>query len=290
MNTNFHHIYSKGEVTIFRKPDDYIFFINHLAITKYTYNIRILAFSIMSTHIHIIVETWNETSLQEFIDNLRKSYFIHFNRDYNLSIPQNFMEINYSDNREDFPGKKTCMVYVNTNPTHHQITNSPLAYDFSSARYTFWDCLHSEREKETYISAHITPDRLGARDRRRILGKSVCDPTALIDPKTGAISPLSIIDREKATEYWSRNVRNFILDMHLGAKDSEGKHLREDALVIQSEKSSDIEVCKIIDEYALQCGVKNFKELSAASLSTLIQYLKTILISEPQIKRCLWLD
>lgn len=290
MNTNFHHIYSKGEVTIFRKPEDYIFFQNHLAFAKYLFNIRILAYSIMSTHVHIIVETWDKTALNDFILHLRKSYLMHFSLEYDFPLPQKFLNFNYSDDHEDFPSKKIRMVYVLTNPVHHQITNSPLTYDFSSARYTFWDVINGNAEKQLYISSHLTLNQLSARDKRRIISRNVCDPTALIDPKTGAVSPLSIIDCEKASEYWSRNVRNFILDMHLGAKDSEGKHLREDALVIQSEKSSDIEVCKIIDEYALQCGVKNFKELSATSLSTLIQYLKTILISEPQIKRCLWLD
>lgn len=289
MNTDFHHVYSKGEMVIFRDADDYYHFQNRLAIEKYGKNLKILAYSIMSTHVHLIVETWDEDALREFIAGIKRAYAVHFKHKYGISLPPKFLQIEYSDDENTFESKKNRLVYVLKNPVHHQICGSALSYEFSSARFTFMDELFGENLCKTYRRGLRKVSELKAREARQILARNIIETEKiLVEPETGAISPLSIIDISKARAYWGKYLRNYILDLHLRAKDSAGEYISEDALCVQSEKISDTEVCKIIDEFARENGAKSFVDIKDDKQNLLVGMLRSMLVPKSQIERCLW--
>lgn len=290
MNTDFHHVYSKGEMVIFRDADDYYHFQNRLAIEKYGKNLKILAYSIMATHVHLIVETWDEDALREFIVGVKRAYAVHFKHKYGISLPPKFFQIEYSDDENTFESKKNRLVYVLRNPVHHQICGSALSYEFSSARFTFMEELFGESVCRLYESGLKKIAEIKGRDLRRIIGfNKINEDKTLVDYTAGAISPLSIIDIPKARAYWGKYLRNYILDLHLRAKDSAGEYIGEDALCVQSEKLSDIEVCKIIDEFARENGADSFAAIEGAKQNMLVGMLRSMLVPKSQIERCLWI-
>lgn len=291
MTTDFHHVYSKGEMVIFRDADDYIYFQNRLAIDKFGKNLKILAYSIMSTHVHMIVETWDEDTLKGFISGVKRAYSVHFKRKYGISLPREFFCIEYSDDSDMYENKKARMVYVLKNPVHHQVCGSPLSYEFSSARFTFWQELWGESVCRHYVASLKKCSELGARDFRRIIGRNqINESNTLLDYDSGAISPLSIIDISKAKAYWGKFVRNYLLDLHLNPKDSSGNYIGEDSLSVQTDKLSDMEVCKIIDDFAQEHGSGSFAFLKEGEINRLVEILRRKLVQKAQIERCLWVN
>lgn len=290
MKTDFHHVYSKGEKVIFRDKEDYIYFQNRLAIEKYGKDLKILAFSVMSTHIHLIVETWDEAALNDFINSIKWAYAGHFKRKYGESLPKEFFQISYSDKECHFEDKKSQLIYVLKNPVHHEICGSPFEYDFSSAKYTFWNELHSDNICQAYSASLRKVSELKSREVHRILSSRKVDcETTLFEAGSEAISPLSIIDIPKVSSYWRRYVRGYILDLHINPKDSKGEYIDEDSLCMQADKLSDVEVCKVIDDFAHECGARSFAFLNDGQKKLIQRSLYDRFISKAQIERCLWI-
>lgn len=289
MITDFHHVYSKGEMVIFRDADDYIHFQNRLAIAKFGKNIKIVAFSIMSTHVHLIVETWDEDALNEFISDIKWAYFVHYKRKYGHSLPKEFFHIQYKDEELEYGNKKNQVIYVLKNPLHHQICASIFAYEYSSARYTYLEEMFGEKFSKVYLSGLKKVSELGARKIRQISGFSPLNENTLVDSESGAISPLSFVDIHKARAYWGQSIGGYIMNLHYKPKDSAGEYIDEDALCVQTDKLSDIDVCKIIDDFAKECGVKSFAFLSDEDKARLVRMLYDRFISKAQIERCLWI-
>jgi len=53
---------------------------------------------------------------------------------------------------------------------------------------------------------------------------------------------------------------------------------------------NDIDVCKVVDDFATQAGRQSFHFLEPKELTAIIRSLKMKGISENQIARCLWLE
>lgn len=78
MKPNFHHIWSRGVKVIFHDRDDFKFFQNRLAIISYNCHIKLLAYSIMSTHFHLIAEGNDIVEIEQFITLISRCYSLHF--------------------------------------------------------------------------------------------------------------------------------------------------------------------------------------------------------------------
>lgn len=288
MVSDFHHLWSRGEVVIFREKDDYRYFLNHLSSALSSLNIKCLAYAIMSTHIHLIIKTLDEEAIKQLITTLTKVYSIHFRKKYNESIPKGCFDMQYSDEKLRFEGEKTQVLYVVKNPVHHFSKVSPLCYDFSSAKYIFLEEILGEFEYQRFVGSLISVKELPKRHVINLVGEKGVPEDYLYDKISDMISPLSIIDVEEVKAYWGEYFRNFLYDMNSLPKDASSENIQEKELEMQCKKLNDIEVCELISEYVKKWNVGTFTKFSAAQKEMLTKIFLNQSIPAAQIKRCLW--
>lgn len=124
---------------MFRSRQDYIRFINNMAILAHKYRIRILAYAVMSNHYHIGVMA-DDTA--RFIKSLRIGYSNYFRLKYKTGLPKVSCKV-----QETFGNLHivTVLSYILRNPVHHGIVGHPFAYPYSSAScyFAYLDTLYS---------------------------------------------------------------------------------------------------------------------------------------------------
>lgn len=121
------HLCVSSQKVMFRNTDDFIRFTNILAYFSNKQSVRILAYSIMSNHYHIVLMS---DRASHFIRNVKNSYSVYFKSKYGIS-PSSDLYVS------DIEGREHCIValsYVLRNPVHHGIAHHPFDYPFSSAK------------------------------------------------------------------------------------------------------------------------------------------------------------
>lgn len=128
MNKMF-HVFSEGENVLFREDSDYIFFNNRFASSSYSLQLHPLAETTMSTHFHSLIETADQSVIDELFGKLRKSYSLYYAFKYGYSLENGFriakVEI---DGRESITNE---LLYIMKNPIHHYVTSYPFEYPIS---------------------------------------------------------------------------------------------------------------------------------------------------------------
>ena len=81
----YHLCVSCKKGLMFRSRQDYIRFINNMALLAYKYHIRILAFAVMSNHYHIGIMT---DDFEQFFRSLKVSYSNYYYHKYGASLPR----------------------------------------------------------------------------------------------------------------------------------------------------------------------------------------------------------
>lgn len=96
---SYYHAYSRGvaKQPVFLDDEDYVFFLGLLkrylsdqpAINSsrtpypwYNNRLNLLAFCLMSNHIHLLIYQYDENALKEFMRSVMTSYSMYFNRKY----------------------------------------------------------------------------------------------------------------------------------------------------------------------------------------------------------------
>lgn len=81
----YYHIYNRGanRDTIFRQPENYLFFLER--VNKYikSHDIRVIAYCLMPNHYHFLLRQNQETGISAFIQAIFNSYSKAFNKMYN---------------------------------------------------------------------------------------------------------------------------------------------------------------------------------------------------------------
>lgn len=299
MKDTYWHSCSKGEIVIFRDSKDFNHFINQIAIGQHLFEISVLGYSIMSTHFHLFLKTNNEAQLNEFLGFIRRNYCIHFKRRYSQSISPEVFNIS-SKATEDFDIKRRQLSYVYRNPLGHMIVDSPLLYEFCSARYIFWEEMNSESAKSMIINGLKPVSKITSRLYRSMFSFNKVPDNWLIDTNEECVWPCSFLATEEAKATWNNKIRLFINDLHKYYKPIDGDSAKYssgidelsegDKISLRCNRYSDIDVCKIIDEYSLERGYKSFTFLTHQDKDFLVRMLMTKYVPREQIKRCLWLD
>ena len=115
-NSKIYHIIIKGidEGTIFYDDEDKGVFLNKLKIAKKKFKYKILAYCLMSNHVHLVISIENE-NLSKGIQSLIIRYASYFNRKYNRKGPfvQNRFNSKKVENQRYF--LEVCR-YVHRNP------------------------------------------------------------------------------------------------------------------------------------------------------------------------------
>ncbi len=118
---------SKHEV-LCRNPRDYKMMISRIAQSALRNDTGVLAYAVMSNHVHLVVQTEKEA---KFIKTLRSSYTQSFNHLYKRK--GSFGEEGfYRLELEGIQHQQDAITYVLQNPWHHKVTDNPFDYPYSS--------------------------------------------------------------------------------------------------------------------------------------------------------------
>ncbi len=123
---------SKHEV-LCRCPRDYKMMISRIAQSAVYNDTGILAYAVMSNHVHIIVETEKEAA---FIRTLRSSYAQSFNHIYKRNGKLGDKGF-YRLELEGIQHQQDAITYVLQNPWHHKVTDNPFDYPYSSMNFYY---------------------------------------------------------------------------------------------------------------------------------------------------------
>jgi len=134
MNDKLYHVTISSSVEVIcRRREDYIRAINDLAVTTLMSDDKLLAFSVMSTHIHLCLQSSNPAV---FVKRFKYSYTRYFNYLYKRKGTL------FDDKPKYFPveGINHCLTvisYVLRNPLHHGVCATSYEYMFSSVNAYF---------------------------------------------------------------------------------------------------------------------------------------------------------
>lgn len=81
-----------------------------------------------------------------------------------------------------------------------------------------------------------------------------------------------------------------MFDINKNQTDAKKEIIQADTQDIRTSGMNDIDVCKVVDDFATQAGRQSFHFLEPKELTAIIRSLKMKGISENQIARCLWLE
>ena len=133
MKRTYHLCWSGGDEVLFRTKEDYIHGIVCLALAAYKTDTTILAYCLMSNHIHICVRTCKP---KEFIRSFRYPYSCYFNSRYKRKGRLGERQFFILEIRGVYH-LLTAIAYILRNPLHHGICDTPFEYPYSSVRAIF---------------------------------------------------------------------------------------------------------------------------------------------------------
>lgn len=296
MNTsNIIHICIKSEKEVMhRDEDDYRCGISKMALAAYRTQTIIYAYALMSTHIHIVLETRN---CSKFISCFRNGYTKWFNSKYKRDgrLGEKSFHTEYLGT---FNRTLSAINYVLRNPVHHLVTDTALGYEFCSARYVF--------------VGQVCPGEATSRYRMsRYYSHNIALPKSMTLNEKGMISPLSFLDI-KAVERIYATPKNFLFHINrpsyadleksagtngekvLSICDIEPTMSLEEIQNNERKRSvqgltTDIDVCRIIDKEIL--SVRTYAQLTQQEKKMLADRLfrKFKYLSKKQIARCVGL-
>ncbi len=281
-----YHVFSEGENVLFRENGDYVFFNNKFASSIYTFQLQALAETTMSTHFHSMLETADEKAVDDLILKLRKAYSLYYSAKYGYSIGDSFKV-----SKLEISGMESIvneLRYVMKNQVHHYVASYPFAYPYSSVSYVFIDSLIPPVFVDA-LNARISKIcELNYRQKRRLVGlDEVPDNWLVLD--NNMILPSSYINTARVRTFWNNNVKSFMFDINKNQTDARKEIIRADNLDIRIAGYSDIDVCRIIDDFSAQAGRKSFHFLNNHERNSIVRILKQKAVNEEQIRRCLWL-
>lgn len=138
-----------------RQKYEYIKLINKY---KTEYSINIIAFCVMSNHVHILIETDEVENLTNYMHKINTIYSIYYNKNNNR-VGYVYRDRFKTQIIRDKAHLYNCIIYIHNNPVKAKICNAPEYYKFSSYK----QFLKQENEellnklfinKEQYIRAH----------------------------------------------------------------------------------------------------------------------------------------
>ncbi len=295
---------SKREVSC-RNHTDYQTMISRIAQAAIYNDTHVLAYAVMSNHAHIIVQTDRE---ERFIRTIKSSYTHSFNHKYSRQgrlFDRGFFKLDL----KGISHQQDAITYVLQNPWHHNITENPFDYPYSSMHLYY-----KEHQDSRSISAIRINKRLLNRNVKldasleygidgNILPESFVE-AQMVENIFGSYNAFLYLTHRKNYKEWkerqeqenkTRNentpevnlkfVEPLLTGREINDIENNPRHWRKTSHL------TDMELCKIIDSTILhryKCqshALLNAKSRAEALSALLSQY--TFRTSEEQIKRCL---
>lgn len=302
MKKTYHLCWSGNEEILFRSRRDYIHGIICLFIAAHETESTLLAYCLMSNHIHICIRTEQK---KHFIKAFRYSYTRYFNSRYQrrgkLGEPRFFsIEI------KGLHHILAAISYILRNPVHHGVCSTPFAYEFSSARAMFNHELGftlrarpaSKKKHHNQIpDRHKIPSHVRMDDEGLIMPDSIVDTADLEHQFSSVRAFLYYMNRVSGEEWEKEQFEDkggtppiTLEDIEHGVR---GTNLR-DMLANMSGRTNlrgigDIELCEIIDnEIIKRYGDETIYTLHHDKLLDMAESLQLkYRISKERVSRCL---
>ena len=196
--STYHICLSAGSSGVLcRDEEDYRRLINCLAIAAYHLKCRTLAYSVMSTHLHLCART---DRARELVKKVRYMYTRYFNQKYNRN--GRLGEDPYIVELKGLYHILTAIAYILRNPLHHGVAATPFGYKFSSISAIF--------QKELgRLPVPTLPQKL----MYRHLPDGVTPPPGYLMDESGMFLPECIVDVEDV-EHMFATARSYLYYMN----------------------------------------------------------------------------
>ncbi len=249
-----YHLCNPSFKVVFRDEEDYLIAISRLAACAYTSSTEIWAYAFMSTHFHLVVKSEDITS---FITLLK----INITRWHNKKYINNIKIDIFQRELLNAGAIKTAVNYVLKNPIHHNITNIAFRYPYSSAHIYFKEQIYPQEYYKGERSTRNCQSSKSLSDiiyRKLFASHKVPDTYMTIGGKF--ILPDSFIKVGIIEKLYS-NAREFMYHMNKPLKEelemfssdesgnNSSHHCFNESKADLFGKLTDIQVCRIIDEY-----------------------------------------
>ncbi len=293
---------SKHEV-ICRNSRDYKMMISRIAQSAVYNDTGILAYAVMSNHVHLVVQTEKEDA---FIKTLRSSYAQSFNHIYMRKGRLGDKGF-YRLELEGIQHQQDAITYVLQNPWHHKVTDNPFDYPYSSMNL-YYRKNHLEQ-----------PPHSANRDKnKRLLNRNVninasveYGPSGMVIPESfmqlrmvenifGPYTSFHMLTHRKNYREWKyrqqqengtspivslHNVEPLLARDHIQAIEENPYRWRK------GQNLTDMDLCRIIDgeilrKYKCETYIKLPHHCKKSIVSTLLAEYP-YRVTEEQILRCL---
>ncbi len=166
----------------FKDDEDFKVGMNYVAISSFLSSVRIIAFILMSNHVHILVECSRDEAM-EFINKFKKLYGYYFRIKYGA---KELLRRNTADIQEvgrELESLERVIAYILMNCVAARICLHPTGYKWGSCNCFF----NQNKQKGVWL------DSLSVRSRRRILRSRADLPEKWILGEDGFILPESYV-------------------------------------------------------------------------------------------------
>ena len=302
MKKTYHLCLSAGDEIMFRDLEDYYRGFNCFAIALYKTNSVGLVESIMSTHLHLLVQT---DSPKDLIMCFRMLYTMYFNKKYGRSGKLG-ERLHFTMEVVGYHHMLAAMSYILRNALHHGVAPIPYAYPHCSANAIFMHEMGKRPEENL----------LPKKSYYKYLGRKAEYPDSYKMSKSGVFLRESVLDipqvenlfvtprmfnfymTRKSSEEWESEQskdQNRTRVINIQSIES-GVHTDpiEKLLLFENGKAdyrklTDIDVCTEIDRYILpKYGKTSIYQLSHEEKTRIANYLyNTLHLNSTQIRRCL---
>lgn len=265
---------------MFRDNEDYVVGVNYLAVSKLEYGLDILAFCLMSNHLHIVARGTHETV---------KKFTTSFKRRYSMWITRKYGELKSLKNVKVFVKEigddnylKQVIAYVLRNPVAAGLNVSPFQYIWSSA-----GCYFARIGDDMEVIKTTASSVLSQNSVRCILKSKSSIPRAISFVNRQIVDMRSFVDYAY-TESIFRTPKALMFYM---SKDNDSS-LELEMSMKRKVVFSDHTIQKAVMDFCKERFHVNDKdELSIEERCSLIRYLRRNFNSSPkQIARLLDLD
>lgn len=309
MSRRLYHIcYTSHREVLCRSYKDYCMMFNCIAQAVLKTRSNLLAYSVMSTHVHIVCEC---DSPSDLVKRIRSSYTQMFNYRYCREGALG-EESFFSDVLEGRRHVTTAISYVVRNPLHHEVCANPYAYPFSSVSLYFKNSLdrfspdagHAEVEgrcrSDIIRKKNVLPENVGLLEQSGMIRMDDVVDNVMVEGYFGSYRAfmygLSRNDYEEwSEEQYEDNVGSGPVTIKtIEPFLSEGEVtsiLKQNYHWLKEKRMTDIELCDIIDRTHLpRLGKSGYAQLTAREADAIRRHLLQIFktrVSSNQLERCL---
>lgn len=309
MSRRLYHIcFTSHQEVLCRSYKDYCMMFNCIAQAVFKTRSNLLAYSVMSTHLHLVCEC---DSPPDLVKRMRSSYTQMFNHRYCRKGALG-EESFFSDRLEGRRHITTAISYVVRNPLHHEVCANPYAYPFSSVGQYF------KNSMEKFAPCDVDMDRKGRSKSDIIRRKNVLPEDVGFGGRSGMISMDDVVKNVMVEGYFG-SYRAFVYGLSRNDYEKWAKEQYEDNVSVspvtiktiepflseeevasimkqnqhwlKEKRMTDIELCDIIDRtYIPRLGKSGYAQLTAREADAVRKQLLRVYqakISFKQLDRCL---